>query len=84
MNHKVYIIKSLASDKHYIGSTESIEKRIREHNSDRVRSTKGKGPYKLIYMEEFLTRTEARKRENQIKRFKGNSRFKKLINDPIV
>ena len=74
----VYILKN-AKGKHYIGSTKDLERRIGEHNSNNVGSTKNRGPFKLIYKEEFLTRTEARKRENQLKSYKGNEKFKKLV-----
>ena len=77
--YRVYIIQSTKSEKHYIGSTENIDKRIAEHNKNQVKSTRHKGPYSLVYSETLATKTEARKRENQIKRYKGNSKFKDLI-----
>ena len=81
----VYIIQN-AKCRRYIGSCEILERRLKDHNNNYVSSTKNKGPFKLIYQEEFATRTEARKRENQLKNFKGNNKFKQLIkdSDPIV
>ena len=74
----VYILENSAG-KHYIGSCEDTAIRLKRHNQNSVRATKHKGPFRLIYQEEFGTRTEARKREKQIKRYKGNSNFKRLL-----
>ncbi|MFZ2386009.1 MAG: GIY-YIG nuclease family protein, partial [Candidatus Omnitrophota bacterium] len=71
---------------HYIGSCGNIEERLKRHNQNSVRSTKHKGPFKVVYKEEFSGRSEARKRELEIKGYKGNDRYKRLLVDsvPIV
>ena len=65
----------------YIGSSGDIAKRLSRHNSNSVRSTKNRGPFKIVFKEEFSTRTEARKRENQLKSYKGNKAFTRLLKD---
>jgi len=75
----VYILKSEKLGRHYIGCTANLEKRLKDHNSGRTKSTKNYAPYGLIYKEEFITRSEAYKREKQIKRYKSGAAFKKLI-----
>ena len=82
----VYVLEN-KEGRHYIGSCEDINRRLKRHNQNSVRSTKHKGPFKIIYSEELNTRTEARKRENQLKQYKGSKAFRKLIkerSDPIV
>ncbi len=79
--HYVYIIKSTRDGRYYIGSAEDPEKRLKEHNEGQTRSTRHRGPYRLVYKEPLDTKTDAIKREHEIKRFKGNSRFKRLINN---
>ena len=64
---------------YYIGHTSHIEERLKRHNSDREKSTKSKGPWELIYSEQFNTRSKAITREKQIKSYKGGSGFRKLI-----
>jgi putative endonuclease len=76
----VYILESKKTHKHYIGSTSNLERRLAEHNEGRVKSTKKYIPWKIIYTEEYLTKSEALKRERQIKSYKGGEAFKKLIN----
>lgn len=75
----VYVLKSEKTGKHYIGSTEDLTERIIFHNHNRVKSTKNKGPWQLAYSESYKSRSEAQKRELQIKSYKGGNNFKKLI-----
>ena len=66
--HYVYIIYSERVDIYYKGYTQYPEKRLFEHNNGMSRFTKGKGPWKLVYLESFKTRKEALIRERQLKR----------------
>jgi putative endonuclease len=75
----IYVLYSSYFNRYYIGSTENVVKRIQQHNDGISKSTKAFRPWVLVYQENFETRTEARKRENQIKKFKGGRAFKKLI-----
>lgn len=50
----------------YIGSTNNLKKRFKEHNSKRYYSTKGHN-WKVIYYEAFLSESDARNREHQLK-----------------
>ncbi|KKR45832.1 MAG: hypothetical protein A3A97_04460 [Candidatus Terrybacteria bacterium RIFCSPLOWO2_01_FULL_40_23] len=67
----IYVIKSLSCSTRYIGSTGNIEKRLEEHNQGRVRYTKGRRPWQLIYSEKFVTLGLARKREIYLKSGQG-------------
>ena len=64
----VYILINNTNIKcrYYIGHTKDIEKRVEEHNSKRVRSTKAFVPWKVVYTETYNTKSEAFKREQQI------------------
>ena len=77
----VYILKSRTYLRHYIGYTDNLDKRIKEHNNGKVRSTKGYRPWNLVRCEIFDNKTEARKRELEIKSYKGGIAFKNLIKD---
>lgn len=72
----VYILE--CSDKTlYTGYTVDIKKRIENHNSEKngAKYTRVRQPVKLIYVEKFETKSEALKREHEIKKL---SRSKKL------
>ena len=75
----MYIIQSIKSDRYYIGSTINVEKRLREHNYGKVRSTRKRGPWIIKLTERLPSKQEAIKREMQIKRYKGGEAFKRLI-----
>ena len=64
--------------------TSNINRRIREHNSGINKSTKNKGPWFLVYKEEFLTKKEAWQREKQIKSYKSGQAFKNLFKNGRV
>ena len=76
---KVYILKSSNYNRYYIGHSANIEKRLREHNAGKVRSTKAYRPWEIIYFEVKSDKKEAYKREMQIKSFKHGEAFEKLI-----
>ena len=65
--HYVHIIYSAQKDIFYKGYTQYPEKRLFEHNNGLSRYTKGKDPWKLVYLEKFKTKREALIREKQIK-----------------
>jgi len=74
--HYVYILQC-ADKSLYVGCTNNLEKRIKQHNNSQwgAHYTKIRRPVKLIYLESFLTLREARQRESEIK---GWHREKKL------
>jgi putative endonuclease len=75
----VYILKNDFLDKHYIGSTNNLERRLEEHNRGQTKSTKKNGLWCVIYTEKFETPIVAKKRERQIKSYKGGNAFKALL-----
>lgn len=63
----VYVLRSRKNGWLYIGLTNDVERRLREHNRGYNPSTKGKGPFDLVKTEAYATRPEARRREKQLK-----------------
>jgi len=76
MSYFVYILKC-NDDSLYVGCTNDLDRRIKEHNNSKkgAHYTKLRRPVKLFYKENFDTLTQARKREKEIK---GWRREKKL------
>ena len=75
----LYILLSETTNKFYIGSTGNLEDRLIRHNSGRSKATKSGIPWKLLYSEEFETRSEAIKRELEIKSWKSHDRVAQLV-----
>ena len=66
MNY-TYILKCMDGSL-YTGWTNDIDKRLKAHNEGKgAKYTKGRRPVKLVYVEEFKTKEEAKRREYEIK-----------------
>ena len=74
-----YILKSKIKNWYYIGHTSDVENRLKQHNKGRSQSTKFYKPFTMVYEERFNTKSEAFKREQQIKSYRHGEAFKKLI-----
>ena len=77
----VYVLVSLKDGSTYIGYTEDLEKRLNQHNSGQTRSLKSKLPVKLVYFEEYGSKSDARKRELRLKNnsWEKEQLFKKIF-----
>jgi len=75
----VYILHSEIDGNFYTGFTRNIEKRVVEHNSGKVKSTKNRIPLKLIYYEAYLEKEDALKREAFLKSGSGKKFIKKQL-----
>ena len=79
MKYYVYIIQSQKDGRYYIGYAADPFLRLERHNEGWSRSTKGYTPWKLIYTEEFETKSEALARERQLKSWKSRKALEDLI-----
>jgi len=73
-----YAIKSLSKNYIYVGITNNLDRRFKEHNDSKERTTRSRTPYRLIYREEFKTRMEARKKEIYLKSGTGKEFLKNI------
>ena len=80
MKHYCYLVKT-SEDTLYCGYTNDLNKRIAAHNNGKgAKYTKTRLPVKFVYSEEFDNKSEAMKREWQIKQLTRKEKLK-LIND---
>ena len=76
----LYILKSLSDGDLYTGSTNDLKKRLIEHNSGKVFSTRLRKPLRLIYYEAYSAEIDARRREKSLKlRSKALAQLKKRL-----
>jgi len=81
--YTTYVIKN-DNEEIYIGQTDNLEKRLKRHNGelstkkDSYTSIRKKGEWKLVYQELFETRFEARKREKELKSYRGREFIRKI------
>jgi len=81
MKYYVYILKC-NDDSLYVGCTNNLNKRVKEHNNTKkgAHYTKLRRPVELLYSETFDNLKEARKRELQIKSWRREKKLA-LVNN---
>jgi len=75
----VYVIQSQEDKRFYTGFTGDLQNRFREHNAGRVSSTKGRGPFELIYYEACQNEQDALAREKYLKSGMGKRYLKNRL-----
>lgn len=77
----VYFLKSQIKEIYYIGVTENIDNRLKEHNKGKVNFTNKYKPWDLKYIETFADKKEAYNREYYLKHPKGYLEKIKIIKE---
>ncbi|HLW30988.1 MAG TPA: GIY-YIG nuclease family protein [Aequorivita sp.] len=75
----LYILYSIHLDRYYVGSTEDISMRLKEHLWSHKGFTSKAKDWELKYSESFESKIEAMARERQIKKWKSRRLIEKLI-----
>ena len=75
----VYILYSEKIDRYYVGITDNLEWRLERHNAGWGKYTKRGIPWKIVYTEEYETKSDALKREKKIKNKKSRKYIEFLI-----
>jgi len=81
--YAVYVLWSKEESKFYIGFTSDIERRIKEHRSGKVHTTKRYKSLNLIYYEKFVSEVDARRREKYFKTTQGKKGLRLILRDTI-
>ncbi|OHA77820.1 MAG: hypothetical protein A2564_01255 [Candidatus Wildermuthbacteria bacterium RIFOXYD1_FULL_50_12] len=63
----VYVLQSQRDRKRYIGVTRDLERRLREHATGRVASTRMRRPLTVLYTERYDLKEKAERRERYLK-----------------
>jgi len=67
MKFFVYVLQSRIKKYIYVGLTNSLTRRVGQHQDGKGRTTAAYRPFDLIHVEEFEERSQARKRERYLK-----------------
>jgi len=73
----VYVLKG--PKQFYIGSTNDLKRRFAEHQSNKSLSTKNRGPWRLVYYEASISKSDTLIRENYLKTAWGRRYLKNRI-----
>jgi putative endonuclease len=80
----VYVLYSPSYNKIYIGFTSDLENRLRSHNMFASKGWTIKfRPWEILFTENFETKTEAMKREKQLKSAKGRNYIWQVVKDRL-
>lgn len=75
----VYVLQSEKTEQLYTGFTSDLEHRVGQHDAGITKSTKNRGPWRLVYQEQYDSRAEAMRREKFLKSGKGREQLAALI-----
>ena len=79
--HYTYILKSIKDNKLYVGHTNDLKQRLKEHNQGLVKATRNRRPFKLLYYEACNNLIDAVKREKSLKTGFGRAYLKRRLSD---
>ncbi len=69
-----YIVEC-SDGSYYTGISTDVKKRVSRHNSGKAsKYTRARRPVKLLYVEEFLDSSQAKRREREIKSFRAENK----------
>ena len=80
----VYILRSKFDSKFYTGFTSDLEKRLAEHNSGKVASTRRRIPFEIVYYEFCLNIDDAIHREKYLKTTYGKRYIKNRLKNYLT
>jgi len=86
MPYFVYILRT-SSNTLYIGQTNNLEKRLKEHRNKSSKSAKYIryfSSFKPVYSEKYLTRKKAMQRETQLKKWSRSKKDALIQGDKIA
>jgi putative endonuclease len=77
----VYILESVMKNFMYVGFTENLKRRFKEHNNKEEKSTKHYAPFTLIHYEAYLNKKDAERRELYLKTTKGKTTLRYMLRE---
>jgi len=79
MKYYTYVLKSQRDNLYYVGFSENIDVRLKEHNVGKVNSTKHRIPFELVYYEVCFNKADALHREKYLKSSYGKRYIKNRL-----
>lgn len=73
MTYYVYMVRG-TDDKLYVGVSQNLEHRTKEHNTQRGSTFTKSGGFIIVFKEEYPNLKEARQREIQIKKWRRDKK----------
>ena len=77
----IYILHNKNKNFFYIGFTENLKNRLKEHNLGKSKSTKPYIPLDLIFYEAYKNIKDAKRREEYLKTNRGKTTLKTMLKE---
>ncbi|TSC88790.1 MAG: putative endonuclease [Parcubacteria group bacterium Gr01-1014_3] len=77
----VYIIQSVGNKSLYVGYTQDLEKRLKEHNHGLNFSTKPYRPWRIVHFEAYRNEKDAKRRERYLKTSQGSRLLRRMLKE---
>ncbi|MFH1226225.1 MAG: GIY-YIG nuclease family protein [bacterium] len=75
----VYLIRSLSDKKFYLGFTDDLRRRFKEHNLGLSQATRYRRPFELVYYEAHQNKKDVLARERFLKTGWGKNYLKRIL-----
>lgn len=62
------MLKSLKNNKYYVGISKNVARRLKEHNSGKLKTTSKNKPFVIVFKKEYSNYKEARRHEIWLKK----------------
>ncbi len=79
----VYVLRSGKDYDFYIGSTNNLKRRVRQHQCGENTSTSKRRPLELLYFEGHRSKSDALRREKYFKTTKGKVTLRQLMRNAL-
>ena len=79
----VYILKNKKGN-FYVGSTDNLTRRLKQHLTGHTRTTHNRRMYNLVMVQKYDSLTTARKVERRIKNMKRSDYIEKMVTDGYI
>lgn len=77
----VYILQSESKHRLYVGKTNNLKRRVKEHNDGQNLSTKAYMPWTIIFYEAYLNKDDASRREKYLKTSQGKQAVRRMLRE---
>jgi putative endonuclease len=84
MKYYLYILRSKTANKYYSGISQNPQRRLEYHNTIERGFTSCYRPWKIVFIKEYNSKSEAMSAEKKIKSWKSRKMIEKIINGKIT
>ncbi|MFL6599387.1 MAG: GIY-YIG nuclease family protein [Chthoniobacterales bacterium] len=82
--HYVYVLRPVRDDRLYVDYSSNLQRRLQQYSQATSFATSHRGPWKLIYYEAYLERSDAPGREKYLKSGAGRRFLRAQLKNYVI